>query len=130
MADVIRNRGSRELILPEGPDDHQGIINYSETIIDRNRAYRLDIERQALRNVLFYLGLQWIRFDPQLRTWRPLALKRTTPRPITNKLAAIVNHVCSQLQGFKPPITVGPGSTEAVDIEAATADLTNTYSVG
>ena len=62
MADVIRNRGTREFILPKGPDDHQGIINYGETIIDRNRAYRLDIERQALRNVLFYLGLQYLHY--------------------------------------------------------------------
>ena len=112
---------------PQGDQDFEGIREYARDIIGANRYFRHEIERAALRNVLFYLGVQWIKYDPELRIWRPLGLKKTTPRPVTNKFAALANTTVSSLVGYRVPITFGPSSFDEEDIAAANvADKINT----
>lgn len=112
---------------PDGDQDFEGIREYAKDIIGANRYFRHEIERAALRNVLYYLGVQWIKYDPELRIWRPLGLKKTTPRPVTNKFAALANTTISSLIGYRVPITFGPASFDEADIAAANvADKINT----
>ena len=75
---------------PTSYTDHDAIIAYKDSAISQAKAFRYEIERTGLRNVLYYLGIQWIRYDPTLRLWRPQALRKSTPRPVTNKFASIV----------------------------------------
>ena len=104
---------------PKSVDDFEAIKQYSDDVIGSNRYFRQEIERAALRNVLMYLGVQWIKYDPDLRVWRPLGLKKSTPRPVTNKLSALANTTISTLVSYKVPITYGPASFDEADIAAA-----------
>ena len=46
---------------PTGAEDFEGIRAYADDVIGSNRSFRQEIERAALRNVLMYLGVQWIK---------------------------------------------------------------------
>lgn len=107
--------------FPNNVSDKKGILQFADSISDYASAYRFDEERLAMRNILFYIGLQWIRYDRYYRSYRPVALSKRTPRPVTNKYASIVNQVCSALIQHKPPITIGPGSQDADDVASGWA---------
>lgn len=104
---------------PTSYTDSDRILAYVETIRGSGRSFRYEKERLALRNILYYLGIQWIKYDDSYRVWRPIALRKSTPRPVTNKFASIVNSVSSTLVGYKIPIKPQPASDEAQDIAAA-----------
>ena len=104
---------------PNGVEDFEAIRQYADDVVGANRYFRHEIERAALRNILMYIGVQWIKYDPELRIWRPLGLKKSTPRPVTNKLAALANTTISTLVSYKVPITYGPASFDEADIAAA-----------
>ena len=104
---------------PSDLDDHEAIRQYAGDVIGSNRYFRHEIERAALRNVLYFLGVQWIKYDPELRIWRPLGLKKATPRPVTNKLASLINTTVSSLVSYRVPITYGPASFDDDDVAAA-----------
>ena len=115
-----------ELLYPKGVADKPGILEYANTAQRMSRSYRLEIERSAQRNILYYLGVQWVKYDTALRTFRPIALSRRTPRPVTNRLASLVNQAVANLLSFKPPTTYSPASDKPEDIAAATvADRIN-----
>lgn len=115
-----------EFRYPEGLEDHEHIKQYANTVIASNRYFRHEIERAALRNVLYFIGVQWIKYDPELRIWRPLGLRKATPRPVTNKLASLVNTTVSSLVSYRVPITFGPASFDDADVAAANvADRVN-----
>ena len=108
-----------DFAYPQGPDDYEKIKQFTQDVIGSNRYFRHEIERAALRNVIFYLGIQWVTYDATLRIWRPMGLKKNTPRPVTNKLAALANTTASTLVAYKVPITFGPASFDEADIAAA-----------
>jgi hypothetical protein len=115
-----------ELPYPDGPQDHEKIVAYSNEAHRQARSYRLEIERAAQRNVLYYLGVQWIKYDQSIRLWRPIAVGKRTPRPCTNKVATFVNQAVANLLNFRPPLTYSPATDRPEDIAAATvADRIN-----
>jgi hypothetical protein len=95
---------------PDGPDDHDGIIQYDKDIAQADRSFWHAVEMAAWRNILFFLGIQRIVYSTAAQFWRPLGLGKDTPRPVTNKVKPLINDLASKLVGFKPPITWGPGS--------------------
>ena len=115
-----------DLKYPTGPEDHNAIVQYVNTAMRTARSYRIEIERAAQRNVLYYLGVQWIKYDMAVRLWRPIAIAKKTPRPVTNRVASLVNQSVANILGFKPPITYSPASNQPADVAAATvADRIN-----
>ena len=121
MPSIISSGAQIQADLPTGYKDEAGMERYAEHLARIARSYRFDLEREAVRNVLFFLGMHWIKFDTRMQTWRPIALKRSTPRPVTNKFASIVEHICSSLEGFRPPLTVSPATQSGEDLAAALA---------
>ena len=122
MSNVLANKGVlRDLESPHGYKDYGRIETYGDGIVHQSRAFRLDVEREIIRNVFFFLGLHWIKFDTRYQTYRPMGLRKTTPRPVTNKIAAITEAVCSSLIGFKPPVTISPATQQGDDLSAALA---------
>jgi hypothetical protein len=78
--------------------------------------------RAAYRNILFYRGQQWIKWDRALNRWRPSRLPKNTPTPVTNIFAATVNAVISVFARIEPRLNFRPGSDEEAD-DRATADV-------
>ena len=93
---------------PNGPNDHDGIRNYAQNLIEATKGWRYDLDRGNMQKILYYLGHQWIAFDRGLQTWRPVGLRKTTPRPVTNKIAPLVNNTISRLSMHKAPLTFRP----------------------
>ena len=117
MAEAQGTKGS--FTYPEGHEDFEKIKQFAADVLSANRFFRHEIERAALRNVLMYVGVQWIKYDPDIRIWRPLGLRTGTPRPVTNKLASLVNTTISGLVAANVAITFGPASFDEQDIAAA-----------
>ena len=107
------------LEYPSDLKDYKGMVAYADRVIDDSRGYRYARSRTDLRNIFFYRGIQWITYDDGLKTYRPVGFSKTTPRPVTNIIAPLVNHTCSRLVNFKPPISVSPTGVEADDVVAA-----------
>lgn len=113
------------LDYPNGPEDSEGILRYAKAVGDTNQAFWDQVEIQAWKNILFYLGLQRIKYSSSIKFWRPVALDRAR-LPVTNKVKTLVNDLASKLVAFKPPITWGPGSDQEADyVAAAVADKVN-----
>jgi hypothetical protein len=117
---------SLELTYPNGPTDHEGILKYANSASDSYTPYWFDVERLAQRAILYYAGYQWIKHDNAIRGFRPIAMKRSTPRPVTNKVAPCVNQAVSNIVVYRPPVTYTPATDEPADVAAArVADRVN-----
>jgi len=78
--------------------------------------------RAAYRNILFYRGQQWIRFDRALNRWRPSRLPKNTPTPVTNIFASTMNAVISVFARIEPTLNFRPGSADEPE-DRASADV-------
>ncbi len=82
---------------------------------------RYGVERVWYRNILFYIGKQWIRYDDRKRTWVRPNLPEWMPTPVTNRFASCVDIIASVYSQVKPEIVFGPASSEDPDVQAAKA---------
>src|SRR3990167_4986319 len=115
-----------ELIYPNGTDERDGIKAYIEALRSVGQSHHDYVARFAERNIHYILGNQWISLYRDLNRWRPMALKASTPRPVTNRVAALFNQGVSNLISFKPPITYAPQTDDPTDVAAAVvADKVN-----
>ena len=118
---------SMSLIFPKNAGDKKGIVEYADRAMAIGKGYRMAIQRNGYRNVLYNHGIQWLTYDGSLNLYRPLGLSKTTPRPVTNRVASITNTAASSLVSYRVPITFAPASMEADDLAAAAvADKVNT----
>jgi hypothetical protein len=86
---------------------------------DRAQAERYSYERDWFRNVLYYLGVQWIVYNSQTRKWAPRQIKHWVPRPVTNKFAAIANTVMQVLTARTPETRAIPETDSPDDVATA-----------
>ncbi len=106
----------------EGSKTKYGDEDYIREIHDRLKR-RASIERHTyerdwFRNILFYLGIQWITYSNELRRWKQRTLKKWVPRPVTNKFAMHANTIMQVLTGRPPESSVRGATDEIDDIEA------------
>ena len=111
--------GARGLPLPSDYGDTQGIVTLSTRLLEQAQHQRFLLERDQYRNVLYYLGIQWVTFDERLRTWIPQPTKRWAPKPVTNKLAAVIRPIVSQLAGEEPNLYLAPMTDRPEDVATA-----------
>jgi hypothetical protein len=76
-------------------------------------------ERDWMRNILFYLGIQWVNYVPGARRWYPKTMKKWIPRPVTNKFATHANTMIQVLTAKPPLATARPTTDNPDDIGAA-----------
>ena len=80
-------------------------------------------ERDWFRNVLYFLGIQWISYVPGSQRWYPKTLKKWIPRPVTNKFSSHASTMI-QIMTAKPPLASARPSTDNPD-DIAAADVTS-----
>jgi ssDNA-binding Zn-finger/Zn-ribbon topoisomerase 1 len=73
------------------------------------------------RNILFYIGIHWVRFDAAKYNWTPINLPSWFPKNQTNKFAVACDGMKSVLEQAKPEIIYSPGSNDESDIAASDA---------
>lgn len=84
---------------------------------------RYNFERNWYRNVLFYIGKQWISYDRRRRQWVKPQLPEWLPLPVTNKYAATCDAMASVLEQVKPQIIYAPSEDSPSNL--ATSDVCN-----
>ena len=72
-----------------------------------------------LRNILFMLGIQWVRIDWPGREIRNLSLPTNFPRAITNKYAQVMGDLWSQLVQGEIPVNWMPSTEDPKDRSTA-----------
>src|SRR5258706_11922004 len=72
-------------------------------------------ELSWLRNILFMLGIQWVRIDWPGREIRNLSLPTNFPRAITNKYAQVLGDLWSQLVQGDIPVNWMPSTEDTKD---------------
>lgn len=99
--------------------DLLAINSHIEKKLETDKFQRSLFERGWFRNILFFVGQQWIIFDKG--RWRPRALPAWFPRAQTNKFAEKYNDIVSALVQGRVPITYSPATDSPED--AATAEV-------
>jgi hypothetical protein len=100
--------------------DLEEISKRIDGVINIDRFQRTLIESEWFRNVLFYVGQQWIIREKQ--RWRPKALPLWYPKAQTNKFAEKANDLISTImQGGRVPIRYVPATGDPAD--EATAEV-------
>lgn len=79
------------------------------------------MERNWYGNILFYLGQQWVMYDPLTRRWRLRRLANTTPTPVTNLFRSTLDTVKSAVAQHDPRFLGVPIRDTARAIAAAAA---------
>lgn len=109
-----------EAALPKtGYENEEKIKSLVNSIRKGAQSQRWILERDWFRNVLFYLGNQWIIFDKTDRRWRERKLRPSVPKPMTNRYAATVDTILPVVTGQKPLISIGPATDDTEDKAAA-----------
>lgn len=75
--------------------------------------------RAAYRNILFYRGIQWIRWDRGLGRWRSAKLPFNTPTPVTNVFASTMDALISVFARIEPQLNFRPGAVDEPEDRAA-----------
>ncbi len=111
---IDKNEGIAE-IAPEDFD----VVSFLKKRISEVNNLRYGIERVWYRNVLFYVGKQWIKYDNKQRKWVRPNLPEWMPTPVTNRFASTCDIMASVLSQVKPEIVYSPSSTDEKDIQAS-----------
>jgi hypothetical protein len=99
--------------------DKEKIREYYQKAITRTQAERYAQERNWFRNVLFLLGIQWIKYSAQSRKWTPRKMEKWVPRPVTNKFASVAMSMIQVLSQREPTARVTSQTNNPDDIAAA-----------
>lgn len=102
------------------PED-QKMVKLVLDIKDRFSHRRWLFEREWYRNVLFYLGQQWVVYDETFRRWRRRNMPSWVPLPITNRLASTVNTIRSSISQVQPAFDARPMQENEKSVLSANA---------
>jgi hypothetical protein len=105
--------------FPESKDDLDGFKDFIVNCLEENTRQHGDLLHSAYQNVLANYGIQWIVYDNQNRTFRPRALKRWVPRPVTNKFNVVLRPIISSLASAEPSFSYIPVSDVDSDVQSA-----------
>lgn len=91
------------------------VLDYYNKLKSRLMPGRVEVLRIAYENLLYWLGFQWIDYDPQLRSFRKTnTASPRVPKPVTNLFAAKLARVIAMLSSIEPALSFAPG-TDAED---------------
>lgn len=107
---------------------NQELLKKKEAILKRRdeikkvgAAGKINFSREWYRNVLFYIGQQWIKWDAGQRRWVDYPMEDWQHKSMTNKFAGAVNTIKTILTQKTPRIIVSPARNS--DENIATADI-------
>jgi hypothetical protein len=83
------------------------------------------IERELFRNLLYYLGYQWIFYSAEYRQWRRAELRSWVPKPVTNRFAPTIDLIRSAIINADPKFLIDPARMD--DKVIASARIANDF---
>lgn len=111
------------------PDPYAALLNDAAAVklLDDTRKF-CDPGREAFewgwwRVLLYFLGRQWIYWNPATRTWNDKRLAKWVPKPVTNKIRETYDSIFALLSDITPSVNARPvGQKPANVITAETTD--------
>ncbi len=100
-------------------EDETKLLNLFEELKKESLEYRWIWEREWLRDIYYVMNRQWIYFNPTRREWVDKKLARWIPRPVTNKMAEVVQAVRANFQAVDLAVTIRPVGDNTESITAA-----------
>lgn len=114
-------KSSLETAKESGPTGAWDALKDYQRYLPEAQLQRAAFDRNAYRNLLFYMGMQWIRYESNTRQWQPLRLPDWFPKNQTNKFAVSCDGMKAVLAQSKPNTIYGPGGDSEADIAASKA---------
>jgi hypothetical protein len=105
--------------FPEDMSDKDGFKDFIVECLEQNTRRHGDLLHSAYQNILANYGIQWIVYDNANRTFRPRAVKKWVPRPVTNRLNVCLRPLISSLASTEPILSYSPCSDKPEDIQAS-----------
>lgn len=102
--DKPRRSGVNEYV----PEEDKKVVQLVLDVKDRFSHRRWLFEREWYRNVLFYIGQQWVVYDETFRRWRRRNMPSWVPLPVTNRLASTANTMRSSISQVQPAFDARP----------------------
>lgn len=93
------------------------VLDYKDRFLFR----RWIFEREWYRNILFYLGQQWIVYEEAYRRWRMRNMPSWVPLPVTNRLASTANVIRSSVAQINPAFNAMPTQENERSVLSANA---------
>lgn len=106
--------------MPEAnPYDEQKLLNLFDGLKREATEYRWIWEREWLRDLYYAIGRQWIFFSPTRREWIDKKLAKWVPKPVTNKMAEVIQTIRANFGAINLEVTVRPVGADSESIAAA-----------
>ena len=105
--------------FPESISDTDGFKDFLTDCLERNTRLHGDLLHSAYQNILANYGIQWIVYDNANHTFRPRALKKWVPKPVTNKLNVVIRPIVASLAGSEPILNYSPATDKPDDVQTA-----------
>jgi len=105
----------------DASDEDVSDINILLDVYDRFKRRRWVFEREWYRNIIFYIGQQWVVYDDGSRRWRLRNLNSWIPTPVTNRIASTVNVIRSSIVQVNPAFRGIPTQETEQSVLAANA---------
>jgi len=99
--------------------NNDAILTYFKKKKTESGQLRYNFEKNWYRNILFYIGKQWIKYDNSKRLWTNVDLPSWFPTPVTNKFASTMDTVMSVLNKVTPNIVASPVDDNIDNVNSA-----------
>ena len=109
-----------EAVAPKpDPMDPAKLLELFDKLKREAVEYRWIWEREWLRDLYYAIGRQWIFFSPTRREWIDKRIAKWIPRPVTNKMAEVVQTIRANFSSINLEVTVRPIGADTQSIAAA-----------
>lgn len=110
-----------KLLAGDSTDGPYGDLNMIRARIKEHVAdcekVRWSFERNWFRNILYFIGNQWITWDSRGQRWREKRLVRKwIPKPVTNRFATTLATIVATIQSYKVLPSAWPATSDADDM--------------
>lgn len=95
--------------------DESRVLDYFKKLKERLEAGRSEVIRTTAENTFYWLGFQWVEWDPHHKGFRRTNTAARVPRPVTNLYKPKLGKVISMLSAIEPALGVSPGTDSPDD---------------
>jgi hypothetical protein len=106
-----------DLLVPKYTD--QFYLDLFDRLKKESFEYRHVWEREWLRDIYYVGNRQWITYHPTKRDWIDKRFDKDIPRPVTNKMAEVLQAIRANLSAIKLDVTVRPIGNDPESMAAA-----------
>jgi len=100
--------------------DHNYIVQTVDEFFNYDRDISMQmLERVVFRNILYYMGEQWMEWAVKERVFRRVITKNSLPTPVSNIIRDYVRSMKSLILNKDFAISVWPNSEDQEDVDAA-----------